>query len=123
MRVLQAHKIKIDKTGSAVREMAQFINELAHENEEKSMWIGSMLKEARAQAGVLREHQARQQVLAEAMKRMMVWLHHGQPPQQQGVTESMLWRLTLTKTMEPTWIFWVARTPTGDHQISGRYRC
>ena len=40
------------------------------------------MKESQAHAGVLLEHQARQQVLAEAMKRMIVWQHQGQPPQQ-----------------------------------------
>ena len=37
--------------------MAQFINALAREKEKKTMWIGSLMKESQAQAGVLREHQ------------------------------------------------------------------
>ena len=44
------------------------------------------MKEAQAQASVLREHQAGQEVLSEMMKRMMGWQHRGkQQPQQQGV--------------------------------------
>ena len=82
VRVLQAHETHIVKNGSAASEMAQFINALAQENEKKTLWIGSLMKEAQAQAGVLREHQAGQQVLAEMMKRMMVWQHRGQPQQQ-----------------------------------------
>ena len=86
VRVLQAHEIHTVKNGSAASEMAQFINALALDNEKKTRWIGSLMKEAQAQAGVLREHQAGQQVLAEMMKRMMAWQHRGQqPPQQQGV--------------------------------------
>ena len=86
VRVLQAHETHIVKNGSAASEMAQFINALALENEKKTGWIGSLMKEAQAQASVLREHQAGQEVLAEMMKRMMGWQHRGQqPPQQQGV--------------------------------------
>ena len=72
VRVLQAHETHCVKTGSAASDMAQFINALAQENEKKTLWIGSLMKESQAQAGVLRQHQAGQEVLAEAMKRMTV---------------------------------------------------
>ena len=47
------------------------------------------MNEAQAQEEVLREHRAGQQVIAEMMKRMMVWQHQGnQPQQKQGGTET-----------------------------------
>ena len=54
VRVLQAHETHIVKNGSAASEMAQFITALAQENEKKTMWVGSLMKESQAQAGVLR---------------------------------------------------------------------
>ena len=54
MRVLQAHETYIVKNASAAREMAQFITALAQENEKKTVWIGSLMKESQTQASVLR---------------------------------------------------------------------
>ena len=48
VRVLQAHETHIVKNGSAASEMAQFITALAQENEKKTMWVGSLMKESQA---------------------------------------------------------------------------
>ena len=123
VRVLQAHETHIVKNGSAASEMAQFINALAQENEKKTLWIGSPMKESQAQAGVLREHQAGQQALAEAMKRMMVWQHQGQPPKpQQGVTGTHVVVIGVDGDNGTHLFFWAVRIPKEDRQTSGRCR-
>ena len=89
VRVLQNHEQDIVRTGTTSQEMVQFINALVQENAKKEMWIGSLMREAQAQAQVLQQHQQGQQILAEVMKRMMEpqqqQEHH--PPQQPIITD------------------------------------
>ena len=77
-RILQNHEEHIARSGAASQEMAQYINALVQENEQKSLWIGSLVREAEAQTQVLRQHHLGQQVLAEVIKKMA----RQQPPQQ-----------------------------------------
>ena len=58
--------------------MAQYINALVQENENKNLWIGSLVREAEAQTQVLWQHHLGQQVLAEVIKKMA----RQHPPQQ-----------------------------------------
>ena len=58
--------------------MEQYINALVQENEQKNLWIGSLVRESEAQTQVLRQHHLGQQVLAEVIKKMA----RQQPPQQ-----------------------------------------
>ena len=66
--MLQNHHQFIAKNGSASEEMAGYIRELIRDNENKSLWIGTLMNEARSQAQVLQQHQIGQQVLAEVLK-------------------------------------------------------
>ena len=81
--VLRSHDQFIAKNDAASEQMTQYINELIKDNENKSLWIGTLMREAQAQAQVLQQHQVGQQVLAEVIKRLM---NHPQRPQQQTVT-------------------------------------
>ena len=58
-------------SGVVTQEMAQYVNALIRENEQKSMRIESLVKEYQVQSGVLRQQQMGQQVLAEVLKMMM----------------------------------------------------
>ena len=55
--VLQNHHQFIAKNGTVSEEMAGYIKELIRDNENKSLWIGILMNEARAQALVLQQHQ------------------------------------------------------------------
>ena len=48
--------------------MAQYINALIKENENKTVWISSLMRESQEQTRVLREHQLGLQVQAEVIK-------------------------------------------------------
>ena len=76
-RILQNHEQHIARSGAASQEMAQYINALVQENE-KNLWIGSLVRESEAKTQVLRQHHLGQQVLAEVIKTMA----RQQPPQQ-----------------------------------------
>ena len=54
--VMQVYEQHIVRSGAATQEMAQYINALIKENEQKSLLIGSLMKEYQAQAEVLRQH-------------------------------------------------------------------
>ena len=58
-------------SGAASQEMAQYINALVQENEKKRLWIGTPMKEVKAQAKALQQHEMGQQVLAEMLKLVM----------------------------------------------------
>ena len=90
VRVLQNHEQHIAANGVASHEMAQYINALAHDNENKNLWITSLMKESQAQAEVLRQHHLGQQVLAEVIKMMASHQQQQQPqqPQQQNAAEN-----------------------------------
>ena len=47
--MLQGHEQHIVKNGAASQEMAQYINALISENEKKTLWIASLMKESQAQ--------------------------------------------------------------------------
>ena len=67
-RIFQAHEEHIVKTGAATQEMAQYINALIKENENKTVWISSLMRESQEQTQVLRQHQLGLQVQAEVIK-------------------------------------------------------
>ena len=82
VRVLQNHEQRILTNGTASQEMAQYINAMALDNENKRQWITILMKETQAQAEVLRQHHLGQQVLAEVIKRMAdPWQQQPQQPQ------------------------------------------
>ena len=91
VRVLQNHEQRILTNGTASQEMAQYINAMALDNENKRQWITILMKETQAQAEVLRQHHLGQQVIAEMIKRIMAGQQQPQPqqqPQSQVVTVS-----------------------------------
>ena len=55
-RIFQAHEDNIVKTGAASQDMAQYINALIEENENKTVWISSLMRESHEQTQVLRQH-------------------------------------------------------------------
>ena len=61
VRVLQNHEQHIAKNGAASVEMAQYINALINDNENKSLWIGTPVSESQTQ--ILQQHQIGQQSL------------------------------------------------------------
>ena len=68
VRILQAHEEHMAKTGAATQEMAQRINALIQENENKTVWISSLMRDSQEQTQVLRDHQLGLQVQAEVIK-------------------------------------------------------
>ena len=70
VRVLQNNEQHMAKSGAASEEMAQYINALIRDNENKSLWIGTLAKEAQSLSQVIQQCQMGQQVLAEVMTRM-----------------------------------------------------
>ena len=83
--IMQIHEQHIVQSGAFTQEMAQFVNALIRENEQKSMRIEVLARECQAHAEVLGQHQLGQQVIAEVIKRMIAGQQQGQQ-QQQGVT-------------------------------------
>ena len=67
-RIFQAHEEHIVKTGAATQEMAQYINALIKENENKTVWISSLMRESQEQTHILRPHQLGLKVQAEVIK-------------------------------------------------------
>ena len=63
--------------------MAQRINALIQENENKTVWISSLVRDSHAKTQVLRQHQLGLQVQAEVIK---VVANQQQQPPQQGST-------------------------------------
>ena len=84
VRILQTHEEYMAKTGAASQEMAQRINALIQENENKTVRISSLMRDSQEKTQVLRQHQLGLQVQAEVIK--AVANQHQNPPQQQGST-------------------------------------
>ena len=85
--IMQVHEQYIVRSGVRTHEMAQFVNALIRENEQKSMRIEVLAREYQAHAEVIRQQQVGQQVIAEVVKMMMAGQQQEQQ-QQQGVTGS-----------------------------------
>ena len=83
VRILQTHEQHIVMTGAASQEMAQNINALIHDSENKTVWISSLVRDSQEKTQVLRQHQLGLQVQAEVIKVMAN--QQQQPQQQQGV--------------------------------------
>ena len=81
-RIFQAHEEYIVKTGTAYQEMAQNINALVRDSENKTVWISSLVRDSQEKTQVLRQHQLGLQVQAEVIK---VVANQQQQPPQQGV--------------------------------------
>ena len=75
-KVLQNHEQHITNNGAVAQQMAQYIDALIKENENKSLWIATLRNEAVAQAHVLQQHQMGQEAIAGVLKMFM-----NQPPQ------------------------------------------
>ena len=86
--MLQNHEQRILTNGTASQEMAQYINAMALDNENKRQWITILMKETQAQAEVLRQHHLGQRVLAEVIKRMADPWQQPQPQRQQITAEN-----------------------------------
>ena len=84
------HEDYIVKTGAASQEMAQYINALIKENENKTVWISSLMRENQEQTNVLRQHQLGLQVQAEVIKTVVNQQQNQQAQQQQSVTRTGL---------------------------------
>ena len=85
VRILQTHEEHIVKTGVASQEVAQRINMLIQENENKTAWISPLMRDSQEQTHVLRPHKHGLQLWAEVIKRVA----NQQPrnkPQQYGTT-------------------------------------
>ena len=85
VRVLMNHEQHILQNCAASQEIAQNINVLLQDNQSQSLCIASLMKEALAQAEVLREHHVGQHVLAEVIKQTL-FQQQSQPTQGQAVT-------------------------------------
>ena len=85
-RIFQAHEEYIAKTGAASQEMAQCINALTKENENKTAWISSLMRETREQTQVLRQHHLGLQVQAEVIKDIIAGQQQPQPQHCQTIT-------------------------------------
>ena len=83
VRAIQTNEQHIAMNGAVSQEMAQFMNALIQDRENKRMWIGSLLSEFQAQAQVIRQREMGQQVLAEMVKMFVFYEHPRQHPQQQ----------------------------------------
>ena len=60
----------------------QYINALVEEAEKTRTWVGSLMRESRAQEDVLLQHEMGQQVLAEVIRRIAVQQsQQSQPPE------------------------------------------
>ena len=80
--ILQIHEQHIVQSGAITQEMAQYMNALIQENQQKSASIASLVNEYQAQTEVLRQHQLGLQVQAEVIKRIINGQHPQQQPQQ-----------------------------------------
>ena len=85
-RIFQAHEEYIVKTGAASQEMAQYINALIKENENKTAWISSLTRENQEQTQVLRQHELGLQVQAESIKIVVNQQQQQKPQPQQAAT-------------------------------------
>ena len=83
--IMQVHEQYIVRSGVVTQEMAQYVNALIRENEEKSLRIASLAKEYQVQSEVLRQQHEGQQVLAEVLKMVMAGRRQEQQ-QHQGTT-------------------------------------
>ena len=63
-KVLQNHEQHIINNGAVAQQMAQYIDALIKDNENKSLWIGTLRDAAVAQAQVLQQHQLGQEAIA-----------------------------------------------------------
>ena len=84
--IMQVHEQYIVRSCVVTQEMAQYVNALIKDNEEKSMRIANLVREFQAQSEVLRQQQMGQQVLAEVLKMTMAGQQPRQPCQQQDFT-------------------------------------
>ena len=82
-RIFGAHEEHIVKTGTAYQEMAQNINALVQDSENKTVWISSLMRDSQEKTQVLRQHQLGLQVQAEVIKSVV---NQQQQPPQQGAT-------------------------------------
>ena len=85
-RIFQAREEHVVKTGAASQEMAQYINALIKENENKTVWISSLMRESHEQTQVLRQHQLGLQVQAEVIKTVVNQQQQQKPQPQQAAT-------------------------------------
>ena len=67
-RIFQNHEEHMRKKGAASNEMAQYINALIQDSENKTLWIGNLMRESRAQTQVLQQHELGLHVQAEVIK-------------------------------------------------------
>ena len=79
-KVLQNHEQHIANSGAVAQQMAQYIDAFIKENENKSLWIGTLRNEAVAQAQLLQQHQLGQEAIAGVLK---MFMSQPQQPQQQ----------------------------------------
>ena len=85
--VMQVHEQHIMRSGVVTQEMAQYVNALIRDNEQKNARIEGLVKEYQVHADVLRQHHLGQQVMAEVIKEMIAGQQQGQrTPQPQGVS-------------------------------------
>ena len=81
VRIFQNHEEHIRGNDVVSDGMGQYINALVQDTEKKRLWIEGLMKEAQAQAQVLRQHEMGQHVIAEVIKGMM---NHQQTQQHQS---------------------------------------
>ena len=79
------HEQHILQNGAASQEMAQYVNVLLQDNQNQSLCIASLMKEALAQAEVLGEHHVGQHILADVIRQTLCQ-QSSQQPQGQAVT-------------------------------------
>ena len=112
-RIFQAHEEHMAKTGAASQEMAQYINALIKENENKTVWISSLMRESQEQTQVLRQHHLGLQVHAEVIKAIVAGRQQQQPQQCQTIaTTGPTVTVIDGDDDEDRLDFWEVRVPT-----------
>ena len=79
---MQVHEQHIVQSGAVTQEMAQCINALIQENQDKAMRIDSLTRESQAQTEVLLRHQMGQNAIAGVIKTTIACQQGQQQPQQ-----------------------------------------
>ena len=112
VRIFQAHEEHMAKTGAASQEMAQYINALIKENENKTVWISSLMRVSGTNPG--------------PSATPILTASPGRSDQESGEPTTTttrnshremfrLWQNWMT-TMRPARIFRMVRAPTQDHR-------
>ena len=121
--IMQVHEQYIVRSGVVTQEMAQYVNALIREKEQKRTRIASVGKEYQVQSDVLRQQQEGQHVLAEVLKMMVAGRRQEQQQPHQGATETGPTVTEVDASAGRTRIFRMPRAPIQDHRTMEGSAC